>query len=66
MKGKVTITRTECRQHDFDVEIPDGLSKEDACEAALKAANDASADYDWHDSPVYHADEEPEAVELED
>lgn len=45
----VTIQRTEHREHTF--EIPEGIEKDsdEYCEIIN--------DYDWHDSPIKHADE---------
>jgi len=45
----VTIQRTEHREHTF--EIPEGIEKDshEYCEFIN--------DYDWHDSPIKHADE---------
>ena len=45
---KIQVNRAEYRTHTFN--IPDGLS-EDEVQAILN-------DYDWHDSPIYAADED--------
>ena len=46
---KVTIQRTEHREHTF--EIPEGVEK--YSDEYYEIIND----YDWHDSPIKHADE---------
>jgi|APSaa5957512535_1039671.scaffolds.fasta_scaffold15822_6 hypothetical protein len=46
---KVTIQRTEYREHTF--EIPSGIEK------GSDEYDEFINDYDWHDSPIYHANE---------
>jgi hypothetical protein len=52
MQFDVTIQRTEYREHVFRVEA---TSRTTAWHAGLKAAED----YDFHDSPISSAGEEP-------
>jgi hypothetical protein len=51
MKFQVTIVRKEYRSHTIDVEAED-------VNAAEEAALDAIVDYDFHDSPITHGEEE--------
>jgi hypothetical protein len=46
---QVTMKRTEHREHTF--EIPEGVEK------GSDEYDEIINDYDWHDSPIKHADE---------
>jgi hypothetical protein len=47
---QVEIQRTEFRSHIFD--IPDGV------EEGSDEWDEIINDYDWHNSPIYHAEQE--------
>jgi hypothetical protein len=55
---KVTVQRTEYREHVFD--IPDNVEEgsDEWC--------DIINDFDWHDATIHHADESVESVVRED
>ena len=52
----VTVRRVEYREHVFEVEADSREQAEEEVQASL------IPDYDWHNSPVYHGDEEIMAV----
>jgi len=55
---KVTVQRTEYRQHVF--EIPDGV------EEGSGVWDDIINDFDWHNATLYNADESVVGIECED
>jgi hypothetical protein len=58
-KYKVTIQRTEFRSHTFEVDADNRSEAEEAAETA-------SCDYDWHDSPIGAAHEDVISVQKGD
>ena len=65
MKIKVSISRTESRFHDFEIEMPDDMNPAEAKANAQDAAVEMACDFDWHDAKSTSADYEVEGIEVE-
>jgi len=64
MKVKVTITRTEHRQHTFEVEMPDNMNPVLVKANAIVNACEEAYNLDWHNVGSGSANYDIEGVEV--